>query len=318
MVAKRLAGAVLAILWTMACAFADTNSGRVPGEITARYDSFFDPVKGLEDVKLAVDHWIDPTSDPRAVKALIDGLAKQLAPMLDGASDDHAKLKVLRRFLYEPGPWNGNRIFAYDHSDPMGRKPGNKLLRRYVETRLGNCVTMPMLVTILGRRIGLSMTLAVAPFHVFVKFTDEQGREWNLEATSGAGYTRDEWYRQNLPMTDAAMAKGTYLRALRDEEAAALVVSYRLERDMAEGRFEEVVEGSDTILKYYPGFASGWLYRGSAFAGMLRRDIVERFQPISTIPPELIPYADALYQQNLAAFEQAEALCWSERDGITK
>ncbi len=177
---------------------------------------------------------------------------------------------------------------------------------------------MPMLVIILGRRMGLKMTLAMAPSHVFVKFTDAQGREWNLEATSGAGYTRDEWYRQNLPMSDDAVAKGTYLRALTDEEAAALIVSYRLERDMAEGRFEDVIEGSGTILKHYPGFAAGWIYRGSAFAGMLRRDIVDRFQPISTLPPELIPYANALYRQNLAAFAQAEALGWSEQDGIAK
>jgi regulator of sirC expression with transglutaminase-like and TPR domain len=308
----------LAFSWMVSCALGDTASNSAPNEISAKYQSLLGARSSLEDLKLAVDHWIDPGSDPETVKAQIDGLAEQLLPMLAGARGGHEKLKVLRRFLYEAGPWNGNRPFAYDHSDPLGRKTATKLLRRYIETRLGNCVTMPMLVMILGRRIGLNMTLAVAPFHVFVKFTDEHGRQWNLEATSGAGYTRDEWYSQNLPMTDLAVAKGTYLRALSDDEAMALIVSFRLERDMATGRFEDVIAGSDTILNHYPGYAAAWLYRGSAFTAILRRDIVEVYQPVSTLPPEMRPYADALYAQNMAAFAEAEALGWTEQDGQKK
>ena len=40
------------------------------------------------------------------------------------------------------------------------------------------------------------------------------GRIFNLETTSGAHVTRDEWYRSNLPMTDAALRNGLYMRPL--------------------------------------------------------------------------------------------------------
>jgi len=65
------------------------------------------------------------------------------------------------------------------------------LLQRYLTTRRGNCITMPILFLALGQRLGLTMTLAEAPLHVFVKYTDDDGAVWNLEATSGGGVTRD-------------------------------------------------------------------------------------------------------------------------------
>ncbi|MGD0728392.1 MAG: hypothetical protein ABSB63_23020 [Spirochaetia bacterium] len=49
----------------------------------------------------------------------------------------------------------------------------------------GNAVSMNILFMVLGNRMGLKMALAEAPLQSFVKFTDSEGREWNLEARSG-------------------------------------------------------------------------------------------------------------------------------------
>ncbi|EUC00055.1 hypothetical protein PMI07_006335 [Rhizobium sp. CF080] len=99
------------------------------------------------------------------------------------------------------------------------------------------------------------MALAQAPLHVFVKYTDDAGATWNLEATSGGGFTRDLWYRQKLPMNDDAVAKGTYLRALAHEEAVALIASFVVEQHWAESRFEVAISTADVILQHYPAFA---------------------------------------------------------------
>ncbi len=236
--------AAVLIFWSaVGFALADDNPARAQRPLADQYAALLMNGRSLEDVKLAVDHWVDPTADETNVKLEIDRLHASLKPMLAGVPTITANSKYCADFFTRRGSGT-----ATGHS-PMSilTLPGaNRAasFSRATSKRLGNCVTMPMLVIILGRRMGLKMTLAMAPSHVFVKFTDAQGREWNLEATSGAGYTRDEWYRQNLPMSDDAVAKGTYLRALTDEEAAALIVSYRLERDMAEGRFEDVIEGS--------------------------------------------------------------------------
>jgi regulator of sirC expression with transglutaminase-like and TPR domain len=111
-------------------------------------------------------------------------------------ADSASRLVALKRYLYESGPWNDNKPFQYDLDDPLGTKPGSRLLQRYLTARRGNCITMPILFLTLGQRIGLNLTLAEAPLHVFVKYTDASGKVWNLEPTSGGGFTRDQWYRQ--------------------------------------------------------------------------------------------------------------------------
>jgi hypothetical protein len=92
--------------------------------------------------------------------------------------------------------------------------------------RLGNCVSMPMMMVLLGRRFRLKMTLSILPRHTFVKFIDELGRMWNLEATSGGGYTRDSHYREQFQFAEMAFQSGIYMSALTDEEVIALIAQF--------------------------------------------------------------------------------------------
>jgi regulator of sirC expression with transglutaminase-like and TPR domain len=187
---KRFLLAFLSMLLCAAWAAAN-DVGLTPAQREAQIEALFAPGRSLEEVKLAVDGMVNPEQDASDIAAELDKLSRVLLPMVADAKGDHAKLKVLRQFIYENGPWNENRPFAYDLADPKGRTSENKLLGTYLRTRRGNCISMPILFAILGQRMGLKTTLAVAPFHMFVKFTDEAGKEWNLEPTSGGGYTRD-------------------------------------------------------------------------------------------------------------------------------
>ncbi len=129
--------AAVLIFWSaVGFALADDNPARAQRPLADQYAALLMNGRSLEDVKLAVDHWVDPTADETNVKLEIDRLHASLKPMLAGVPDDHGKLKILRRFLYEAGQWNGNRPFSYEHSDPTGSKPGSKLLARYLETGL--------------------------------------------------------------------------------------------------------------------------------------------------------------------------------------
>ena len=287
-----------------------------PPSLETQIEALFAPGRDLLDVKLTVDRMVEPSADPDEGRKAVDALAAELLPMAEGIKTSHGKLQVLRRFLYRSGPWNGYRPFSYDMTDTLGKNPVNKLLTHYVRTRLGNCVTMPILAMILGRRMGLKMTLAAAPFHIFVKYTDDDGKLWNLEATSGLGFTRDLWYRKELPMTDQALAKGIYLRPLSEEENAALMATFLIEHEMRAKQPENAIAAAGTILRHNPRDANLYLWRGSAYALILRRDVVARFPDPGSLPPEMRAYADALYYQNQVSFAQAEALGWTEQDGI--
>lgn len=306
--------AILVICMPLAAAFAQSSETGT-ATIQEQAEALFAPSRDLLDIKLAVDSMVDPSVNTVAVESMIDRMAAEIAAMAGKNADSTTKLKVLKRYLYESGSWNDNKPFQYDLDDPLGIKPANRLLQRYLTVRRGNCITMPILFLALGQRIGLSMTLAEAPLHVFVKYTDDAGNVWNLEPTSGGGFTRDEWYRKKLPMSDQAVANGIYLRALSHEEATALIASFLIEHRIAEGEFENALAVSDVLLRHYPNFTYGLVKQGSAYSGLLRRELEGKYARMEDIPPDLKAKADQWYGRNVEAFSKAEALGWRPQDG---
>lgn len=108
--------------------------------------------------KIALDRVIDPSIQSGEVEREVTKLISA-ARMLAGPHPSvGAQFDAVRKVLYQPGPWNENRPFAYDQSDPLGEKVRHKLLSEYLKTRLGNCVTMPTLFMIVGRGVGLHLS----------------------------------------------------------------------------------------------------------------------------------------------------------------
>ena len=284
--------------------------------LQAKLETLFTPGRDLAGIKLAVDQMADQAADIAGASAALDELTGQLRGMAIGAQTSEEKLAVLKRLIYDPGPWNGNQPFAYDLEDPLGKKPANRYLHTYLSTRRGNCITMPILFVALGKRIGLNLTLAEAPQHLLVKYTDDNGASWNLEPTSGGGFARDSHYRDELPMSDKAVEAGTYLRALSAEETTAIVASHLAGQYLHDGRYEQAVITASALLLHYPRSAYLMTLKGAAYGQILRRDIIEKYRRESDMTPDVKEYADTLYAENLAAFAQAEALGWTDRDGL--
>ena len=220
--------------------FISTSIHAQPSEQSATPSVVDDPVasnlKALEEIfslpeteidlaraKLTIDQMLDPRIDIEQTLQQIDIMASALREQLPLEAKAREKLDALRKYLYQTGPWNDHQPFSYDLSDPQGRNLSSKLLPSYLTTRKGNCVSMPILFIILGQRIGLDVAAATAPEHVFVKYRDESGRQYNLETTSGAGFARDAWMRQQMPMTDQAIASGIYMRTLTKKETVVLM-----------------------------------------------------------------------------------------------
>ncbi len=272
----------------------------------------------LGDVKVALDRVIEPETDQQQILAALDRMAGTIRRMLatlpaDVAAKDIEKLTALRAFLYRKGHWNGGWPFQYDLEDPFGRNLGAKLLATYLNTRKGNCVSMPILFAILGERLGLDVTLSTAPLHILVKFTDRQtGKTVNLEPTSGGGATRLAWYQDKLPMTKAALANGVYMKTLSVRESRAVMATLALEHLLARRRHEAAIAVADVILKAYPAYGYVLAKKGTAYYGLLHERFITKYPTEADIPADKRPAALALYRKNRAAFAQAEALGWRQ------
>ena len=228
----------------------------------------------------------------------------------DGSDVD--KLKAARQVIYEAGAWNENRPFVYDHDDPYGQDLRNKLLATYLDTRRGNCVSMPILQLVVAEKLGLNVSLSTAPLHVFMRYTNPtNGRSIAIESTSGGHPARESEYFEQMGVTQAQVDSGIYLGVLSKRESIAVMASTVTEWLMSEGRYDEAISVADVLLEYYPTDVHAMLTRGSAHGELLRTEFVERFPNPQTIPSSLRPRFQMLASQNAAAFQQAEAWGWT-------
>lgn len=270
----------------------------------------------LARAKLAVDKLIDPSIDVAANLKEVDHLADEARKLAGPSAKSAQKLAAVRKVIYEPGPWNGNRPFSYDMTDPAGTKLVNKLLPTYLRTRKGNCISMPILFVILADRLGLNATLSTAPRHVFVKYTDEAGKVWNIETTSGATPARDEYVREKMgPFTDEAIANGVYMKTLSRKEALAVIGSVLLQHLAEQNRRAEMIGVAEVLLRAYPNDAPTMVVEGSAYGRLLEGEFISKFPTPADILMILRPRYNFLAAQNDLAFAKAESLGWRETDG---
>ncbi len=264
--------------------------------------------------KLALDALVDPSLDSGAAMADLDRMADRARDLAGPGAAEGARLGAVRRLIYDSGPWNGHRPFGYDHGDPLGTAIPGKLIANYLERRLGNCVSMPVLFLILAEKLGVALRLASAPHHMFLRYLAPDGTVINIEATSGGHPARDIWYRRNFPMSDRALASGLYMRTLSRREGLALMATTVLEHLLVSRRYEEAIAVATVILEHNPRDGQVMVAQASAYAGLIRTRFAARYPMPILIPEALRPGYWLLQQRNNALFAAAEALGW-EPDG---
>jgi regulator of sirC expression with transglutaminase-like and TPR domain len=266
----------------------------------------------LGKAKLVIDKLIDPTINIKANRKKIDSMLAEIKAMLPAYASNSDKLQALKTYLYSAGSWNGYQPYKYDFDDPLGLEVSHKLLPNYLVTKKGNCVSMPLLFIILGQRLGLGMTAAVAPMHIFVKLRDDLGNQINLEATSGANPARDVWIRQQIPMTDDAVANGVYLSPLSKKETVALMAETLIEYDMQQREYEKAIEASDLVLEYSPKAVDAMIHKGAAYARLIKEQFISQYPSPNLIPQEKRAYYEYLDRNNRLWYAKAEELGWRE------
>ncbi len=257
------------------------------------------------EAQIAFDRIVDPSADGDWVHSELERLTTAAWEMAGPSAGDGAKLSALRKLIYESGPWNGNQAYSYDHSDPLGQHIPNMLLHNYLARRLGQCVSMPTLFLILSERLGLHMRLATAPCHVFVRYREASGRILNLETTSGALPARLSWFRHNMPMSNLALKNGIYMRSLPKREAVAHMACTVCAHLMEQGRYQEVIEIAETVLRRWRRNAHYLMLHSHVLSRIIHEEFAKRYSSPMLIPPLLRARYLQLEQRSQASYDAA-------------
>lgn len=260
------------------------------------------------DAKVTIDHLIDPQADIGFVRDEIDRIVVNLKKYIKPNATEKGRANAIRIYLYEPGLWNNNRPFKYDLNDPEGKSETSRLLHYYLKTRLGNCVSMPILHAILGQRLGLDMTIAAAPNHVFVIYTDKNGKQTNLEATSGGHPSRLVWYKKNLPLSDRSIQTGAFMRKLNDQEAVVVMAHDLVAHLLRQKQYKEVSNILPILAKYNSRDAHIYFQHTLLYAMKLEDEFYSKYPTAKELPAKLMPTFQAYRHQEELGLQAATNL----------
>jgi len=126
-------------------------------------------------------------------------------------------------------------------------------LHGFVETRVGSCSSLPVLMVAIGRRCGYPLHLVTCKGHLFCRWDDGHER-FNIEtACPGVDVQPDSYYMKwPYPTTEAEAKSEKYLKNLDSMEELALFVWQRAMCLDEHDRFTEASEAYFIALQSFP------------------------------------------------------------------
>lgn len=187
---------------------------RVPLELSEIPEENLD----LAEAALRLEKELWPDLDIDFYLAQIDRLTRKAAFFSQKAQTPLERIGYLNTYFFKI------EGFEYKYSDPLGHEPGTGSLRELLDTRAGNCLSLPLLYLIVAQRLGYPVRGVTAPAHFFVRYVDPELKEQNIDPASYGGHDPDERYIENLKISKKSIQNGIYLRTLTNKEVLAELV----------------------------------------------------------------------------------------------
>jgi hypothetical protein len=170
-------------------------------------------------------------------------------------------------YKYEP--------FGYDFNDVFGHKTRENLfVSKLLETRKGNCHSLPYLYKILCEELGVDANLALAPNHVYIKHRNIKEGWYNTELTSGI-FPIDAWIMASGFVHIDAISNGVYMKALNNRESIAVVMidladNYNVKFPNTDGTF--ILKCCENAIKEYPNFATALILQAETHKKQMKKE----------------------------------------------
>ena len=164
--------------------------------------------------------------------------------------------------------------FEYNFDDYAGRQNWSSMFVSYMmETRKGNCHSMPLLYKLIMDKLGEKCWLSLAPNHMYIKAWNKRAGWYNIELTC-ADFPTDAWLTASGYIHLDAIRNGIYMDTLSVQQSVALCLT-----DLAQGYMHKygtedghfIVQCCDTALKYYPDYINALLLKAQIIAEQYKR-----------------------------------------------
>ena len=163
--------------------------------------------------------------------------------------------------------------FTYNHEDFAGQKDwSNMFVSTLMQTKKGNCHSLPYLYKMIMDELGYESHLALAPNHIYIKANNKKVGWYNIELTCG-DFPTDAWYAASGYIHTDAIRNGIYMRALSDKEAVAMTLvdlaqGYQAKFGIEDGSF--ILKCCNTALEHFPNYINAMLLKAEILTELYR------------------------------------------------
>jgi len=137
-------------------------------------------------------------------------------------------------------------------SDANADKLQNRYLNGILDTKMGSCVTMPILYLSIAQRLGYPVYPVSVPWHFFLRYVDPTFKMQNIETTGGGGYSSDDEYTAVLQISQQGIKSGAYLRTMTYREFVAELVAQNAMYWGMRGDFTKAIHYLEKATKVNP------------------------------------------------------------------
>lgn len=154
--------------------------------------------------------------------------------------------------------------FRYDFNDFWGSQDWLQMfVVKLINTKQGNCHSLPYLYKILVEELGEKAYLSLAPNHIYIKQQNKKDGWYNTELTSGI-FPNDAWLMASGYIHLDAIRSGIYMDTLSQKESIALCMidlgqGYKKKFGLQDGKF--ILKSCDMALKHFPNYINAMLLK---------------------------------------------------------
>lgn len=172
---------------------------------------------GMAALIIAKD--IFPEIDVKAYSARIDNLVTKAKILTKGRIDPDYRIRALNTYLFKV------EGIKYDFADPYGKNIRNRHINGILDSKKGNCVSIPILYLAVAQRLGYPVYAVGAPDHLFLRYVDSNLKEQNIETTGGGAYAPNKQYIKDFKISEKGIKSGSYLKTMTYRELLADLVA---------------------------------------------------------------------------------------------
>ena len=173
---------------------------------------------------------------------------------------------------------NGETIihtpFEYNFDDFAGQKEWSSMfVSTLMETKKGNCHSMPLLYKMIMDELGYESHLALAPNHMYIKANNKRVGWYNIELTNG-NFPTDAWLTTSGYIHTDAIRNGIYMKPLSEKESIAfclidLAQGYQVKFGIQDGSF--ILTCCELAMEYYPNYINALLLLGETLTELYKK-----------------------------------------------